>query len=463
MSIRHEVFIRRSRVPVSAEDLFAWHERSCAFQRLTPSWEKVKVLEQSGGIQDGARAVFRVNVFGPIYGRWEVVHEGFLPGRQFVDRQVRGPFAYWKHVHKVEPDGERQSWLEDCIEFELPGGALGRLVGGPLVRRKLDRLFRYRHAVTIDDLMILDRYRSTGVMKVLISGSTGLVGSALCTALVNGGHEISRLVRESPRSRQPEISWNPAKGAIDAGKLEGFNAVVHLAGENIASGRWTDAQKERIRSSRVESTRLLCDALARLKDKPKVLVCASAIGFYGNRGDEVVDESSSPGKDMFLVEVCKEWESATEPARAAGIRVVNLRFGVILSPNGGALAKMLLPFKMGAGGILGDGKQFMSWIALDDAVGAIQHCLATDSLSGPVNGVAPQAVTNREFTKTLGKVLFRPTIFPMPAFAARLAFGQMADELLLASTYVRPTRLLESKYAFRYPQLEGALRHVLGK
>ncbi len=300
-------------------------------------------------------------------------------------------------------------------------------------------------------------------MRVLVTGSTGLVGSALCTALSTGGHALTRLVRESPRSRQPEITWDPASGVIDAAKLEGFDAVVHLAGENIAAGRWTDQQKARIRDSRVQGTLLLCETLASLQEKPQVLVCASAIGYYGNRGDEVVDESSPAGSPKFLVDVCQAWEAAAEPARAAGIRVVHLRLGVVLSPNGGALAKMLLPFKLGAGGVLGDGKQTMSWIVLDDAVGAIQHCLETDSLMGPVNAVAPKAVTNREYTKTLGKVLSRPTIFPMPAAVARLAFGQMADELLLASTHVRPTRLLESKYVFRYPQLEGALRHVLGK
>jgi uncharacterized protein (TIGR01777 family) len=312
-------------------------------------------------------------------------------------------------------------------------------------------------------MRLIEQSRNVRVMKVLISGSTGLVGSALCSALTTSGHEITRLVRESPRSRQPEISWDLDQGKVDSSKLEGFDGVVHLAGENIAAGRWTDKQKQRIRNSRVKSTQLLCETLAKLKDKPKVLVCASAIGYYGDRGDEVVDEASPPGSNMFLVDVCKEWEAATEPARAAGIRVINLRFGVVLSPNGGALAKMLMPFKLGAGGVIGDGKQYMSWIALDDAVGAIQHCLATDTLSGPVNAVGPQAVTNREFTKTLGKVLSRPTIFPMPAAVARLAFGQMADELLLASTHVRPTKLLESTYVFRYPQLEGALRHLLGK
>jgi uncharacterized protein len=300
-------------------------------------------------------------------------------------------------------------------------------------------------------------------MRVLISGSTGLVGSALCTALTAAGHEITRLVRESPRSRQQEVHWDPQKGTIDAAKLEGFDAVVHLAGESIAAGRWTDKQKARIRESRVRGTTLLCETLAKLKSKPQVLVCASAIGFYGDRGETIVDETSPPGTDMFLVDVCQEWEGATQGASAAGIRVVNLRFGVVLSPKGGALAKMLLPFKLGAGGVLGDGKQYMSWIALDDAVGAIQHVIKSEAAHGPVNAVSPNPVTNYVFTKTLGKVLVRPTIFPVPAFAARLAFGQMADELLLASTRVQPVKLLETGYAFRYPELEGALRHVLSE
>ncbi len=459
--MRMRLLVWRSGVPVSARDLFGWHERTMAFERLTPAWEKVKVREQDGGIRDGARVVLQIP-FGPFSTEWEVRHEGYVADRQFVDRQIRGPFAFWKHSHLVEAVSAKESVLEDRIEYALPFGAIGDFFGSGMVRRKLERLFLYRHAVTVDDLAAFDQYRSTSSMKVLISGSTGLVGSTVCQLLSGSGHEITRLVRESPRSRQPEITWNPAKGELDAAKLEGFDAVVHLAGENISAGRWTEKQKARILESRVQGTRLLCETLAKLKNKPQVLVAASAIGYYGDRGATELDETSSPGSDMFLVDVCRQWEAATEPARAAGIRVVNLRLGVVLSPNGGALAKMLLPFKLGAGGVIGNGEQYMSWIAIDDAAGAIQHAIATTTLSGPVNGTAPGAVTNRVFTKTLGKVLRRPTIFPMPAFAARLAFGQMADELLLASTRVVPKKLEETGYRFRYAELEGALRHVLG-
>jgi hypothetical protein len=236
--------------------------------------------------------------------------------------------------------------------------------------------------------------------------------------------------------------------------------VVHLAGENIAGRRWNDEQKARIRDSRVDSTLLLSGTLATLRQPPKVLVSASAIGYYGDRGDSLLTESSESGNG-FLPEICREWEAATEPAVAAGIRVVNLRFGVILSRKGGALTKMLTPFRLGLGGVIGSGRQWMSWIAIDDVIGVICHVLATESLRGPVNTVAPSAVTNHEFTKTMGRVLRRPTIFPMPAFVARLALGEMADELLLASTRVEPRALLVSQYSFLFADLENALRHLL--
>jgi uncharacterized protein (TIGR01777 family) len=237
---------------------------------------------------------------------------------------------------------------------------------------------------------------------------------------------------------------------------------VHLAGENVAAGRWNDARKLRIRSSRVDGTRMLAAALAQMERPPRALITASAVGYYGDRGDAWMDERSAPGTG-FLAEVCRAWEAATEPARSAGIRVAHLRFGVVLSAAGGALKRMLLPFKLGAGGVLGSGDQYMSWISIDDAVGAIVHAVAERSIAGPVNAVAPAPVTNREFTQALGRVLRRPTVFPMPAFAARLAFGEMADEMLLASTRVRPSRLEETGYRFEHTSVEQALRHVLGR
>jgi uncharacterized protein len=297
-------------------------------------------------------------------------------------------------------------------------------------------------------------------MIIAITGSTGLVGTALVETLEAEGNLVRRLVRRPVRDEEHEIRWDPAAAQIDAAALEGVDAVVHLAGESLAAHRWTESFKAEIRNSRVRGTQLLCNALAGLGTRPGVLVSASAVGYYGDRGDELVGESSSPGKG-FLADVCREWEAATQAARDAGIRVVNLRLGVVLSPKGGALAQMLTPFKLGVGGAIGSGRQYFSWIALDDLVSAIGFVLRTAAMSGPVNAVAPQPVTNREFTKTLGRVLGRPTVLPMPAFAARLAFGEMADEMLLSGARVEPRALLASGFKFQYPELESALRYVL--
>ena len=296
-------------------------------------------------------------------------------------------------------------------------------------------------------------------MKVLIAGASGLVGSALIPAVEAEGGEVTRLVRTSAGAG--EIEWHPNNDQIDAAKLEGFDAIINLAGENIAGGRWTDDQKRKIHDSRVNGTHLLSEAIAGLKQPPKVFLCASATGIYGDRDDETLDEQSDSGGG-FLAGVCREWEQATEPASAAGVRTVNLRFGPILAREGGMLAKLLTPFKMGMGGKVGSGKQYIAWVAIDDAVGAIKLALKDESIRGPLNIVSPHPVTNEEFTKTLGHVLSRPTALSVPAFAARLAFGEMADEMLLTSQRVIPKRLNDAGYEFEYPELEGAFRKYLG-
>ncbi|MFN8006318.1 MAG: TIGR01777 family oxidoreductase [Terriglobia bacterium] len=302
-------------------------------------------------------------------------------------------------------------------------------------------------------------------MKILISGSTGFIGSALIPHLTKANNQVIRLVRSGPHKAldiESTISWNPGIDPPDLAKLEGVDAVIHLAGESIASGRWSSKRKSSILNSRSKGTQMLSTTLARLSRPPKVLVSASAVGYYGNRGEEQLTESSPPGED-FLATVCREWEKACMAALQAGIRVVNLRIGMVLSPSGGALQRLLLPFQLGAGGILGSGSQYMSWVALDDLLCIFHHVLLKDSLRGPVNAVSPNPVTNREFTKTLGRVLRRPTLFPVPAFAIKLALGEMAEALLLASQRVEPHRLLESGYSFRFPLLEATLRHQLGK
>ena len=455
--------IARVSLPVPAFQAFAWHERPGAFERLLPPWIRIRVHQAARSLTNGSRAEFDVPA-GPFHRRWIAEHRGYQPAVQFEDVQLRGPFRTWEHIHRFEDAGDGTSLMEDRVTYALPLAPLSHWMAGWFVRRSVGRMFAYRHAVTRGDLTQHVRHQETAPMHVAISGSSGLVGTALRPYLQTAGHTTTPIVRQKPGTAAPAqgIPWILEEGLPELASLEGVDAVVHLAGESIAEGRWSDAKKARIRESRVAATQKLAESLARMEQPPKTLVVASAIGIYGDRGDERLPEDSKLGSG-FLAEVCKDWEAAADPARAAGIRIVHLRFGVILSPKGGALKKMLLPLKLGAGGRIGSGQQYMSWVALDDVVGAIQHALSTDGLEGAVNVTAPNPVTNRAYTKTLGRVLWRPTIIPMPGFAARLAFGEVADALLLASQRTVPTVLERTGYQFRHPELEPALRHMLGK
>lgn len=295
-------------------------------------------------------------------------------------------------------------------------------------------------------------------MNILVTGSSGLIGGKLIPRLREAGHQVFRLVRRKPTAPD-QRRWNPEE-RVDPIVLDRIDTVIHLAGDNIAEGRWNEEKKRQIRDSRVTGTRRLAEAIAEATTPPKALVCASAIGYYGNRGDELLDEASPPGSG-FLPDVCREWEAAAEPARAKGVRVAHVRLGVVLSTEGGALAKMLLPFKMGVGGVVGNGKQYWSCVNVDDAVAAFQYAAENDSIRGPVNAVCPEPVTNYDFTKTLGRILGRPTLFPLPATMARLALGQMADDLLLASARVVPKTLQGAGFSFAHPTVESAIRGAL--
>lgn len=297
---------------------------------------------------------------------------------------------------------------------------------------------------------------------IVISGASGLVGSALCEHMEARGDRVQRLVRREVRDPDREIFWKPSEGRLDAPRLEGVDAVVHLAGENIAGGRWTEAFKRRVIDSRIASTRLIAEAVAKASDKPATLVTASAIGFYGNRPDEVVDETSAAGEG-FLAETCIAWEEAGRAAWEAGVRVAQTRIGIVLSPDGGALEKLLTPFKLGVGGRMGSGRQMMSWISLPDLVRALVFVIDTPTLHGAVNATAPGAVSNAEFSRVLAKVLNRCACLPAPALALRLLLGQMADEMLLGGAQVAPKRLLEAGFRFETPDLEAALRAVLNR
>jgi len=295
--------------------------------------------------------------------------------------------------------------------------------------------------------------------NVLISGASGFVGTHLTDLLCEKGCKVKKLTRSQHINAGDQFYWSPERGEIELEALEDLDAVVHLAGENIA-GRWTDHKKAEIERSRVRGTKLLSESLAGLNKKPQVLISASAVGYYGDRGDEILTEESARGRG-FLADVSVKWEDAAEAAKQAGIRVINLRIGMVLGADGGALGKMLLPFKLGIGGRIGGGNQYWSWIAIDDLVGIIYYLLSKEDLNGPVNAVAPNPVTNSEFTSTLGRVLGRPAILPLPAFAARGILGEMADEMMLSSTRVKPQKLLDSGYKFEYPELKEALVSLL--
>jgi len=455
----------QTRLPVSADELFAWHTRPGALERLAPPWEDVRLVSKEGEFGNGQRVVVRTPLLGPFRTNWTAEVFGFEPGREFHDRQIKGPFSFFEHTHRMIPDGSNASILDDTVEYRVPLGWLGRLVAGRSVRTKLERMFAYRHRIMLSDLKRHNAFRDRPRLTVAITGSRGLLGNVLTRFLTTGGHRVVRLVHGTSHTPIDDgtrwVSWNP-KVPLDPKVLEGCDAIVHLAGDNIVEGRWTKAKKQRILESRTGPTRRLAEAAASLDVPPKVFISASGISAYGDRGDEELTEDSSTGSS-FLADVVLQWEAAAEPARAKGIRTVHPRIGVVLSPAGGALAKQLFAFKMGMGATLGSGKQWVPWIAIDDVIGSIHHAMMTDSLNGPYNCCAPNPVSNRTFGKTLGRVMRRPVFMWIPGFALRTLLGGVADDALLASVRAVPRKLKQSGFAFDYTELEPALRHLMGR
>jgi uncharacterized protein (TIGR01777 family) len=449
-----------SDLPVSAEALFDWHDREGALYRLLPPWAPVRV-ERFEGIGNGDRAELRIGP-GPLAVRWVAEHHDRIEGRQFCDRQVEGPFAHWEHMHRFEPTDTGGSTLVDRIEYVPPGGPVGDLLAPSVLEPELSRQFAYRHRVTRRDLELHRRYNPDGKsLTVAVSGSSGLVGTQLCAFLATGGHHVKRLVRSGPTGPD-EILWNARTNTIEAKKLEGIDAVVHLAGENVF-GFWTEAKKKRIYQSRADGTALLADALAGLDDPPDVFVSASAVGYYGDHGIDVITEDSSPQRAGFLSDVCNAWESSTRPAAEAGIRTVSTRIGVVLTPAGGALQLMLPAFWLGLGGRVGASDQYFPWITLDDVIGGLYHALWTDALHGPVNLTAPNPVTMQAYTDTLARILRRPALLNVPTPVVRTLGGEMAEEMLLKSARAVPERLQETGYPFAFSTLAAGLRHLLGR
>ncbi|MEM0896556.1 MAG: TIGR01777 family oxidoreductase, partial [Verrucomicrobiota bacterium] len=383
-------------------------------------------------------------------------------GKQFVDVQVNGPFAEWLHRHRFVRKGKSSSVLLDEISYRLPLGFVGQLFGGRFVKSRLERTFRYRHRVTSDDVARLKDplFADVQPMRILVSGGRGLVGDALAPLLRSFGHTVLVLTR-NPTSEN-DVAWDLKNKTIDLAGAGKVDAIIHLAGENIAGGRWSKKRMDRIFYSRKDGTRLLADAVARMDSPPRVIVSASGINYYQSSALNVHTEDSPIGTS-FLSEVCREWEQQWWPAEEAGIRVAKLRIGAVLSPAGGMLAKLLPVFLLGGGGPVGHGRQRLSWIAIDDLVDIIHRALLDERYAGPINTCAPEWVSNKDFGRTLGRIVRRPSFLPAPAFALRAALGKLADEALLSDLAVEPAKLKSLDYPFRLSKLEDALCHLLGR
>ncbi len=438
-------------MPVSAAELHAWHLRPGAFERLAPAWEGTRAVARTGDVEHGGTVTLRGRVAGvPIK---MVSRHSPAEALSFQDAMVKGPFKRWVHTHTAIPEG-KHSVLVDHVEYELPMGAPGQALAGRSTRRRLERLFAWRHQRMTNDLS-----HRIKPQKVAITGASGLLGNHLQNVLQTQGHTVEPVPRlqKVPLDHEGPV-WDPAVGIPEPRPWNGFDAVVHLAGETI-SQRWTASTQKRIWDSRVPATRRLCEALAALDQPPKTLLSASAVGYYGDH-PEPVDESGPRGGG-FLAELVEAWEAAADPARDAGIRVVHPRTGIVLSKDGGAFPPLLRVAKLGAGGPIAGGKQWWPWIHIDDEIYAMLHLLDKD-IQGPVNMVSPGIVTQKEFAKVLGHVVHRPSIAPLPHAAVGVMFGQMGHELFELGQHLKPGVLERTGYQFAHPNLEEALRFELG-
>jgi len=448
---RHLIFTRRTRCPVSATALYDWHATPGALQRLTPPWEEVEVIEEGSAVTDGSFTTFRMKI-GPLTIPWTARHCDIIPGRQFADVQVWGPFSSWRHEHHFIPETDSSSFLEDRIQYRFRFHFISRFIIGRYIRNKIERMFEYRHRVTLDDTLLRQGRRPLGIA---VTGANGIIGRSLLPFLRTQGHRVTALSRGDG-----DASWDPIRGIIRH-DFSGDDAVIHLAGEPIGEGAWTKKKMTAIIESRVKGTRLIAEKLAAMEKPPSTLICASAVGFYGNRGGALMTEEDGPGRD-FISGVCRAWEAAARPAADRGIRVVFLRIGVALHPGGGALKRYLPAACLGLGGKMGRGNQYISWISMEDVIGAIEHLLFAGAVRGPVNLAAPEPVTNAGFVRTLAGVLGKPALLTVPAPFIRLFYGRMGREVILSSTRVSSKKLVDSGYRFRHEKLGDALHFLLG-
>ena len=449
-------FVRKIDMAVPVEEAFAWHERPGALERLTPPWVVMKNIRRTGGIKTGATV--EMDLCAPGFSmKTQAEHIGYAKNDYFQDRMVKGPFSQWIHTHLFHPRGDTLSCLEDRVQYQLPIHLPPKWAA--MVEKELHRMFSYRHTVMNNDLEV--HKKGPVPLTIVISGAGGPVGKALIPFLTTGGHRVIRLVRRPPQGPD-EIFWNPYTGVLDLTTVGKIDVVINLNGYHIASGRWSPRRKEQIVQSRNLSTGLIAKTIMALPDKPELFISASATGYYGDLGETVVNDACGPG-DLFISRVCADWEQAAEMVEGSGIRTVYARIGVVLSPNGGILEKLMPPFLMGLGASIASGDQYLSWISMDDLIYAIHHVINNRRIQGPVNFVSPHPVTNAEFTTTMGEVLRRPTRFRVPAWAVKLAWGKMGQEVLLASTRVKPEKLMFYGYIFKHNTLHQALAHVMGK
>ena len=455
----HTNYIKEIKIKSPVEQAFDWHAREGAILRLMPPWAPLRMVSRKGqGIGKGVKVKFRLNLF-KIPMIWEAEHIEYQRNKLFIDHQLRGPFSKWIHTHKFKSDSDESFTMEDNVEFKLPFGFLSRPFYR-FARKEFERMFQYRHRVLKYDLE--HHLGKTDKKKILISGASGTIGSTLVPFLQTLGHDVIRLVRKKGTLSKGELFWDPYKGILDFEKAGPFDAVINLNGADISRGRWTDKQQKRIIDSRVIPTQLLVKKMKELEHKPEVFISASAIGFYGDRGNNELNEDDIHGQ-CFISRVCKKWEDAAIKAQDAGIRTVQLRIGVVLTPAGGALARMELPFKIGLGVTLSNGRQYISWISMDDAISGVLHILNNKSINGAVNLTAPNPVTNKEFSITLANIFSKRVFFNIPKFIVLALWGEMGRETLLASTKVNPGKLLKTGFSFQHKTLSKALKDTLGR
>lgn len=456
-------FIHETLTETPKETVFDWHERRGAFHRLTPPWEMVLEKRADDDIPAvGSERIMKF-VMGPAKMTWHAKHTIYDPPNSFGETMLKGPFWKWDHEHIFEED-DGVTKVTDKVSYKVPFGVLGefvdKLLGGRLVTKRIDRMFKAREIRLQRDLSQHEKYRSIPRKKILIAGSSGLIGTQLVAFLDTGGHDVYRLVRRRAE-REDEIEWDPKNEIINPEEIEGFDAIIHLGGEGIGDKRWSKKRKEEILTSRTGSTAFLAKTISDLKSKPEVFMLASAVGYYGHSDRENLTEDSELGVG-YLSDVCSAWEKSAQAVVDCGVRTIWLRTGIVLSGIGGALGKMLFPFKMNAGGPIASGKQWMPWISMDDQIYAMHELLLNTEASGPYNLTAPNPVSQKEFAKTLGHVINRLAIAPLPSFVVRILFGKMGVDLLTKGQHVVPHRLEEIGYEFTHKDLESALRDTLG-